>query len=82
MAVGGIMNTGGSMAGVVGIPIVAYLSGHGAWNATFLLGTGLAVAGAAAWFAIDASASATPEPARSDVPPGMRESIVAAEGPP
>jgi ACS family glucarate transporter-like MFS transporter len=82
MAVGGIMNTGGSMAGVVGIPIVAYLSGHGAWNATFLLGTGLALAGAAAWFAIDASASATPEPARSDVARGMSESIVAAEGPP
>jgi MFS transporter, ACS family, glucarate transporter len=59
MAVGGIMNTGGSMAGAVGIPIIGYLSGHGAWNATFLLGTGLAIAGAVAWLAIDASASAT-----------------------
>lgn len=59
MAVGGIMNTGGSMAGVLGIPIIAYLSGHGAWNATFLLGTVLATTGAVAWFAIDASVSAT-----------------------
>jgi ACS family glucarate transporter-like MFS transporter len=59
MTVGGIMNTGGSMAGVIGIPIVAYLSGHGAWNATFLLGAGLATVGAAIWFAIDASVSAS-----------------------
>ena len=53
MAVGGVMNTGGSMGGVVGIPIVAYLSGHGAWNTAFLLGIGFAVASAAAWLFID-----------------------------
>ena len=63
MAVGGVMNTGGSLAGVVGIPIIAYLSGHGAWNVTFLLGTVLATAGAAAWLAIDASAGAVGESA-------------------
>lgn len=54
MAVGGVMNTGGSLGGVVGIPIVAYLSGHGAWNTSFLLGTGFALASAAAWLLIDA----------------------------
>jgi hypothetical protein len=48
------MNTGGSLGGVVGIPIVAYLSGHGAWNTSFLLGTGFALASAAAWLLIDA----------------------------
>ena len=44
----------GSLAGVVGIPIVAYLSGHGAWNTAFLLGTGFALASAVAWLFIDA----------------------------
>jgi len=55
MAVGGVMNMGGSLGGVVGIPIVAYLSGHGYWNLAFLLGIGFALASAAAWLLIDAS---------------------------
>ena len=57
MAVGGVMNTGGSLGGVVGIPIVAYLSGHGAWNMAFLVGSGFALASAVAWLFIDAGRS-------------------------
>ncbi len=55
MAVGGIMNTGGSLGGVVGIPIVAFLSGHGSWNLAFLAGTGFALASALAWVLLDPS---------------------------
>ncbi|HXO64518.1 MAG TPA: MFS transporter [Steroidobacteraceae bacterium] len=54
MAVGGLMNTGGNLGGIVGIPIVAYLSGEHAWHAAFLIGAVCAVASAAAWLAIDA----------------------------
>ena len=61
MVAGGIMNTGGNLGGIVGIPIVAYLSGHGAWNTAFLVGTGFALASAAAWLFIDASHCAAPE---------------------
>jgi ACS family glucarate transporter-like MFS transporter len=61
MAVGGVMNTGGNLGGIVGIPIVAYLSGHGAWNMAFLVGTGFALASAAAWLFIDASHCVAPE---------------------
>jgi ACS family glucarate transporter-like MFS transporter len=64
MAVGGIMNTGGSLGGVVGIPIVAFLSGHGSWNLAFLVGAGFALASALAWVLLDpahpAASPATP----------------------
>jgi len=60
MAVGGVMNMGGSLGGVVGIPIVAYLSGHGHWDLTFLVGTGAALASAAAWLFIDPSRRVAP----------------------
>ncbi len=53
MAVSGFMNTGGNMGGIVGIPIVAYLSGHHAWHAAFFVGAGFAVVSALAWFGID-----------------------------
>lgn len=71
MAVGGLMNTGGNLAGIVGIPVVAYLSGHGAWNTAFLIGTGFALASAAAWVFIDASHSVAahePGPASEAIP--------------
>ena len=64
MAVGGVMNTGGALAGVVGIPIVAYLSGNGAWNMAFLLGTGFALASGAIWLFIDASRAVELDPER------------------
>lgn len=60
MAVGGIMNMGGGLGGVVGIPIVAYLSGRGAWNTAFLVGIGFALASAVAWLFIDASRRVEP----------------------
>lgn len=55
MAVSGVLNTGGNLGGVIGIPVVAYLSGHGHWNAAFLIGSGFALLSAAAWLLIDAS---------------------------
>ncbi len=58
MVVGGLMNTGGNLGGIIGIPIVAALTGHGDWNAAFLIGAGCALASAAAWLFIDASRAA------------------------
>lgn len=55
MPAGGILNTGGNVGGLISIPIVAYLSGHGAWTAAFVIGTLFAMVGAAAWFGIDAT---------------------------
>lgn len=55
MAVCGVMNTGGNLGGILGIPIVAYLSGHGSWPMAFVIGAGCAVASALAWFGIDPS---------------------------
>jgi ACS family glucarate transporter-like MFS transporter len=54
MAVSGFMNTGGNLGGIIGIPIVAYLSGNHLWNTAFLIGVGFAVASAMCWFWIDA----------------------------
>src|SRR5258708_27260265 len=42
MVVTSIMNTGGTMGGIIGIPIVAYLSGHDHWHAAFFIGAVLA----------------------------------------
>ena len=50
----GVMNTGGNLGGIIGIPIVAYLSGHGAWHTAFLIGTVCALVAAVAWLGIDA----------------------------
>jgi ACS family glucarate transporter-like MFS transporter len=54
MTVSGFMNTGGNLGGIIGIPIVAYLSGNHMWNSAFLLGVVFAVASAVCWFWIDA----------------------------
>jgi ACS family glucarate transporter-like MFS transporter len=53
MAVSGLMNTGGNLGGIIGIPIVAYLSGHHAWNTAFFLGVGFALVSAVAWLRIE-----------------------------
>lgn len=53
MAAGGLLNTGGNAGGLIATPIVAYLSGHHAWNTAFLIGTGFAAASAAAWLLVD-----------------------------
>ena len=55
MTATGILNTGGNIGGLIGIPIVAYLSGHGAWTAAFLIGTLFAIVGAACWLGVDAT---------------------------
>jgi MFS transporter, ACS family, glucarate transporter len=56
MAATGVLNTGGNAGGLIGIPIVAYLSGQGHWQATFLIGFACALAAALAWLWVDASA--------------------------
>jgi predicted MFS family arabinose efflux permease len=53
MAATGILNTGGNIGGLIGIPIVAYLSGAGHWTAAFVIGTGFAVLGALMWLGVD-----------------------------
>jgi MFS transporter, ACS family, glucarate transporter len=54
MSASGVLNTGGNAGGLIGIPIVAYLSGGGHWTAAFALGTVLALLGTVLWFGIDA----------------------------
>ena len=53
MAVSGVMNTGGNMGGIIGIPIIGYLSGEHLWHAAFVVGAISAVASALAWFGIE-----------------------------
>ena len=54
MTAAGVLNTGGSLGGLIGIPIVAYLSGHGQWTTAFVIGAVFSVLGAIAWLGIDA----------------------------
>ena len=53
MSAAGILNTGGSLGGLIGIPIVAWLSGHGAWPGAFVIGAICAALSGVAWFGID-----------------------------
>jgi ACS family glucarate transporter-like MFS transporter len=53
MSATGILNTGGSGGGLIGIPIVAYLSGAGHWTTAFVIGAVFSVVGAIAWLGID-----------------------------
>ena len=55
MSASGVLNTGGNAGGVIGIPIVAYLSGSGHWTAAFALGALFALIGTLLWFGIDAA---------------------------
>ena len=52
MTVCGIMNTGGNLGGIIGIPIVGYFSGLHSWNTAFFIGVGFALVSALAWLAI------------------------------
>jgi MFS transporter, ACS family, glucarate transporter len=56
MAASGVLNTGGNVGGLIGIPMVAYLSGSGHWTAAFALGAVFALTGMLLWFGIDAGA--------------------------
>jgi MFS transporter, ACS family, glucarate transporter len=53
MAASGILNTGGNLGGLIGTPIVGYLSGHHSWTLAFLIGTAFAIVSAALWLIID-----------------------------
>jgi ACS family glucarate transporter-like MFS transporter len=53
MSATGLLNTGGNIGGLIGVPIVAYLSGHGAWTAAFVTGTVFAAIAAVAWLGVD-----------------------------
>jgi ACS family glucarate transporter-like MFS transporter len=54
MAVSGFMNTGGNLGGIIGIPIVGYLSGRHMWHGAFFIGAGCAIISAVAWLGIEA----------------------------
>ena len=53
MAASGVMNTGGNLGGIIGIPIVGWLSGEHLWHAAFVLGAVFSAACALAWFWIE-----------------------------
>ncbi len=53
MAVSGVMNTGGNLGGIIGIPIVGYLSGQHLWHTAFVLGAVFSAASALAWLWIE-----------------------------
>jgi ACS family glucarate transporter-like MFS transporter len=55
MSASGLLNMGGVVGGLVATPIVAYLSGHHAWSAAFVIGALFAFVGAAAWLLVDPS---------------------------
>jgi MFS transporter, ACS family, glucarate transporter len=53
MAIGGVLNTGGNLGGIIGIPVVAWLSGRHAWGTAFAVGSLCAVVAALLWLGID-----------------------------
>jgi MFS transporter, ACS family, glucarate transporter len=54
MVAGGVLNTWGNLGGVVGIPIVAWLTSRGNWYGAFAVGTAFAIAAAVLWLLIKA----------------------------
>lgn len=52
MAVSGVMNTGGNLGGIIGIPMVGYLSGEHLWSTAFVIGAAFLIASALAWLGI------------------------------
>jgi MFS transporter, ACS family, glucarate transporter len=77
MAASGLLNTGGNAGGLIATPIVAYLSGHHEWTLAFVIGAGFALAGAAAWLAVD-PARETPA---ARAPPPVAALRTSAAGP-
>ena len=69
MMVGGVLNTGGNLGGIIGIPLVAWLSGRHAWGAAFAIGSLCALLAALAWLAIDPTELVTSEAAGQDGEP-------------
>jgi ACS family glucarate transporter-like MFS transporter len=62
MAVSGVMNTGGNLGGIVGIPIVGYLSGEHLWHTAFVLGAAFSAVSAVAWLWIEVEHSVEAAP--------------------
>jgi MFS transporter, ACS family, glucarate transporter len=58
MVAGGVLNTGGNLGGLIGIPIVGYLSSGGHWTLAFVVGAGFALISALLWLGIDTDKSA------------------------
>jgi ACS family glucarate transporter-like MFS transporter len=50
----GVLNTGGNAGGIICQPIVAWLSGHGDWNAAFVTGSVFALVAAGLWLLVKA----------------------------
>jgi len=65
MSVCGILNTGGNLGGLIGIPIVAHFSELHLWYIAFLIGIGFALVSALAWLGIDV---VMPVPAHTEPP--------------
>ena len=65
MAAWGVVGTGGNLGGIIGTPIVAWLSAHHAWTAAFLTGTGFAIVSGILWFWVDSGREITVEPQRT-----------------
>jgi MFS family permease len=55
MAATGVLNTGGNLGGLISIPVVAYMSGHHEWTATFVLASAFALLSGLIWLGIDAT---------------------------
>jgi ACS family glucarate transporter-like MFS transporter len=66
MSATGVLNAGGVLGGVIGIPIVAFLSGRGHWTAAFSIGTVVAVLAAVAWLGVDATRPLEASPPSGD----------------
>src|SRR5487761_506525 len=73
MATGGVLNTGGALGGIIGIPVVAFLSGRHAWGAAFAIGSACAIAAALLWLGIDAGQAVAGE----DRPTGAQRPTLA-----
>jgi MFS transporter, ACS family, glucarate transporter len=61
MAASGVMNTGGNMGGIIGIPIIGYLSEAHLWRTAFIVGAVCALASALAWLGIEVDQPAAAE---------------------
>ncbi len=66
MAVGGVLNTGGNLGGIIGIPVVAWLSGRHAWGPAFAIGSLCAAAAAILWLGINTDEVVVPEQRPAD----------------
>ncbi len=71
MAVCGLMNTGGNLGGIIGIPIVAYFSGRHMWHTAFLIGAAFAVVSALAWLGIVLGSAGAPDSSSADREPAL-----------